>query len=84
MKTLEIKETPGGRAIFVDGELFDWGLEEEDLKRAKEFSETSLALRKSIHGDIQRHFLDSFAEFIGKAVSLRELNEAIESGCIDA
>lgn len=80
---LEIKEhSEGHRAIYVDDVLFDWGLEQEDVERAKKFAKSSDVLKKTIQNDIQKHFLDSFAEFLGKTVSLRELNEAIESGTI--
>ena len=83
MAKLEIKEHADGyKAIYVDDVLFDWGLGPEDVERAKKFAKHSEMLKKTIQGDIQKHFLDSFAEFLGKAVSLRELNEAIESGTI--
>ena len=83
MATLEIKQHPDGyKAIYVDDTLFDWGLDPDDIERAKEFAKSSDVLKKTIQNDIQKHFLDSFAEFLGKAITFSELNAAIESGQI--
>jgi len=77
---LEIKEHNGCKVIYVNDTLFDWGLDPEDVERAKKFAKSSDVLKKTIQNDIQKHFLDSFAEFLGKAVTFNELNAAIESG----
>ncbi len=83
MAKLEIKEHPNGyKVIYVDDVFFDWGLSPEDVERARKFAKNSNVLKQTIQNDIQRHFLDSFAEFLGKTVSLQELNEAIENGAI--
>jgi hypothetical protein len=83
-KTISTCETPDGKFIVVDDEVFDWGLEPEDLERAMKLAKNSDMLKKTVQRDIREHFMDSFAEFLGKAVSLKELNEAIESGWIEA
>jgi hypothetical protein len=83
-KTLEIKQHPDGyKAIYIDGVLFDWGLEPEDIERAKKFSRHSQTLKETLQRDIRKHFTDSFAEFLGKAISLKEINDSIERGWIE-
>lgn len=86
-KTLTISEiiTDEGetqRAIFVDGELFDWGIDPKELKKATRFAQDDASIKKAIHGDVQKFFVDSFCEFVDKKMTLKEINDAIESGTI--
>lgn len=67
-------------ALYVDGELFDWDTDKEALQKAKQFSAHYTFLAESIAGDIQKHFLDSFSQFIGRDITLKELNQAIQKG----
>ena len=69
-------------AIYVDDVLFDWGMEKEHLSNAIEFTKNDSTMKKSLNEDIKRHFIESFSEFIGKEITLEEVNEAIESGRI--
>jgi hypothetical protein len=68
------------RGIFVEGELFDWGLDEADLKTAKTLIRQEPLMRKSVMGDIQSHFVACFSEFIGQEVTLSQINEALRTG----
>ena len=68
------------RGIFVERELFDWGLEEKDLKMAKTLIKQEPLMRKSVMGDIQSHFVACFSEFIGCEVTLVQINEALRTG----
>ena len=70
------------RALFVDDTLFDWGLDEADLQEACRLSESNPIIQKSVQGNIQQHFLESFSEFIGREITLQEVNVAIETGKI--
>lgn len=63
--------------------VFDWALVEDGLKKAREYVAKNPMTHEVVYGDIQKHFLDSFAEFVGKRLSLKEINEAIEKGCIE-
>jgi hypothetical protein len=83
MKSLKIKEHNGYRAIFVDEELFDWEMDAKSLEDAKKFHSNNPSLKKSVEGDIQSHFLESFSEFIGKPITLNELVESIRSQSIE-
>ena len=68
------------RGIFVEGELFDWGLEVKDLKIAKALIKQEPQMQKSVMGDIQSHFIACFSEFIGREVTLSQINEALRTG----
>ena len=67
------------KGIFVDGTLFDWGVDEEDYKQA-------LALgpqyKKAIEASIAQHFIASFSEFMSRDITLDEVNEARKIGWI--
>jgi aminopeptidase-like protein len=88
-KKLEIKpwlDEESGRtvnAIYLDGRVFDWGLVEDGILRAKEYIVQNPMVREVVYGDIQKHFLDSLSEFVGREVTLKELNAAIEKGYIE-
>ena len=71
------------KAIFVGGILFDWGMPKEELDKAVKLFGNDPFLKKSVHGDIQRYFLESFGEFIGREVTINEVNEAIEAGSVE-
>jgi len=68
------------RGIFVEDELFDWGLDEADLKTANALIKQDPHMRKSVMGDIQSHFVACFSEFIGREVILSQINEALRTG----
>ena len=70
------------RVIYIDDVLFDWGMEKEHLSNAIEFTKNDSTMKKSLNEDIKRHFIESFSEFIGKEITLEEVNESIESGRI--
>lgn len=67
------------KGIFVDGTLFDWGVDEENYKQA-------LALgpkyRIAIEESIAKHFVESFSEFLSRRITLEEVNEARRTGWI--
>ena len=68
------------RAIFVDGELFDWGIDPQQLQTAKAFIAQNPEMRKSVMGDIERHFVSCFSEFLERDITLAEINRALETG----
>lgn len=67
------------KGIFVDGTLFDWGVDEENYKQA-------LALgpqyRAAIEASIAQHFIASLSEFMGHEMTLEEVEEARKTGWI--
>ena len=70
------------RALFVDDILFDWGLEKKSLLDARKLGESNPTVQKSVQGNIQQHFLESFSEFLGREITIQEVNVAIETGKI--
>jgi hypothetical protein len=72
----------GQEVIVVDGEVFDWGLDEDSISHANRFSSNKDTMR-AIHEDIRKYFLESIGELLGFEVSMRDINEALRAGCID-
>ena len=70
-------------ALYFNGELFDWGLDEKELIKAKDFCCEDNFFMKTIHGDICKYFTSCIEEILGKQVSIKEINEAIKKGYID-
>ena len=71
------------RALYFDGALFDWGMDPLELRQAKSFCDNDPFLKKSIHGDICKHFLNCLSEVFERKVTLKELNAAIKQGYIE-
>jgi hypothetical protein len=71
------------RALAINGEVFDWGLEKEDMESAKKMCGSDPFLKKSLHGDICRHFITCLSEFLGKEITLKQVNEALEQGYLE-
>jgi len=40
-------------------------------------------MKENFIGNMLNHFVDSFSDFLGKKVSLKELNDALEKGYIE-
>src|SRR3990172_5434024 len=73
------------KGIFVDGELFDWGIDEDEYNEAVKWANNQLTKEEcllKIHQSIEEHFVESLSEFIGRAVSIEEVQEARASGWI--
>jgi len=67
-------------ALFVDGCLFDWGLELDDLKTAVGMCQNNESAKNTLRTDISSHFVESFSAFVSKELTLKEINAAIEKG----
>lgn len=78
----ETREHKGQKVIFIDGLLFDFDIDEDSLKEAKRFCGDDLLLKKAVHGDIKRVFLESLSKVLGRPISIKQVNEAIISGSI--
>lgn len=89
MRKIEVKlwfdaeQNKSVNAIYVDDEVFDWGLVEDGLRRARQYVKKNPLMEKAVYGDIQNHFVNSFSEFLGHPVTLNDINEAIEKGHIE-
>ena len=83
IKRITIHEIDGMKILAVDNEGFDWGIDEEGLKKAALKIKKDPHMREMYVGNIQKHFIKSMSEFLGKEVTLKEVNDAIESGSIE-
>lgn len=73
-------EARNGR-IFIDGEPFDWSLDDEAIEQANDLSDTH-EFARAVHNDIMGHFLDSLSEVLGFRPSMKQVNEALDGGFI--
>lgn len=84
VSTLELEE--GGkpkRYLVFDNEAFDYELSESDLSRAIHYCGDDPQAKKTLHGEIQKHFLTCLTEFLGFPVTLEELVKAIHEGQLE-
>lgn len=71
------------KALTVDGEIFDWGLELDSWSEAKKVISQHSELTETVTTSILNHFCECFSEFVGKNMNLEEINEAIKRGYIE-
>ena len=67
------------QGIFIDGQLLDWSVDLHDLLESKKMGPK---FAKSVEIDIIRHFLQSASDFLGRKLSVEEINEAKKNGYI--
>lgn len=80
-KTIEIRRHNGENCIFIDNQLFDWGIDEEAIDQIKKIeNEEDL---KKIKENIKNFFLDCFSSIVGKEITIKQLYKAIESGQLE-
>lgn len=70
-------------AVVVDGHVFDYLIDEDELKRAIVFCNHIPARKKLVVQDITNHFIECFSEFVGRAVTMKEFMEAVQVGELD-
>lgn len=67
------------KAIFIDGEMLDWQI---DMNSYVEAAKMGFHFRREIQRDIERHFIESVSDFIGRKVTIEEIKQAIKTGWI--
>ena len=75
-------EVPGPffqKNVYIDGELFDWEIDEEAYKWAQSKGPMILAV---VQQDICKHFLDCLSEVVGRKITIQDLQEATKTGWI--
>jgi alpha-L-arabinofuranosidase len=80
---IEIKNHENQKVLFINNEMFDWQIEEEELDDAVKFANNDEKVKKAIKADIQNFFLSCLSEVVGQNITLKELNDAIEKGCLE-
>ena len=67
------------KGIFIDEKLFDWKVEEESFDYA--FSQGPKYFQ-DFQKEVEKHFLESVSDFMGRKVTTEEINEAVKTGVI--
>lgn len=80
---VEIKKQENQNVLFINDEIFDWQIEEEELGDAIKFANNDEKVKKAIKADIQNFFLSCLGEVVDHKITLRELNDAIEKGYLE-
>jgi hypothetical protein len=83
-KSFEVKIRPakgGGieKAIFIGGELLDWQVDINSLVEAMRMGPMYM---KAVQKDIEKHFVESVSDFVGRKVSADDIKKAIKDGYI--
>lgn len=78
-REIEFKQI--GESIVIDGERFDWDLDDESIEDANRHANTP-AFMRAIHADIMSHFLGSLEAVLGFRPTMRQVNQALEKGFI--
>ena len=73
----------GCKAIVMNNEVFDWGMDEESLRQAIFMCKTDPEVKSNFLADIQNNLVVAFSEFVGKPCTLLDINLAIENGYIE-
>jgi len=79
---VKMRPTPGGgieKTIFIDDELLDWQVDIDSLMDAMKMGPQYM---REIQRDIERHFVESVSDFIGRKVTAQEIKTAIKTGYI--
>jgi hypothetical protein len=80
VKTVNLE---GVNYIVVDNEAFDWSIEPEFVKMVQFQIKNDPEMKDNYIGSIFQHFTKCFSEFLGREVSLQEINKAIQEGYIN-
>lgn len=67
------------KAIFINGEQLDWSVDASSLMEAARMGPTFFRV---VQRDIEKHFVDSVSEFVGRKVTPDEIKTAIKTGWI--
>jgi hypothetical protein len=73
----------GKNYLVVDNEAFDWDIDPDQLKNLEISIKADPEMRESYIANIFEHLVSCFSEFVGKKISLKEINDSLERGYID-
>jgi len=66
--------------LFIDGDLFDWEVDQQSL--AQVYASGDIYLIRAAQKDIEKHFLESLSEFVGRKITKEDIDEAEKTGWI--
>ena len=67
------------KAIFIDDEMLDWSI---DMNSYLEACRMGFMYQREAQRDIERHFIDSVSDFLGRKVTMDDIKNAIKTGLI--
>lgn len=67
------------KAIFIDGEKLDWSI---DINAFLEAKKMGLQYQIAVQKDIEKHFIESVSDFLGRHVTMEDIKTAIKTGWI--
>ena len=67
------------KAIFIGGEQLDWAVDASSLMDATQMGPMFF---RAVQRDIEKHFVESVSEFVGRKVTPDEIKTAIQTGWI--
>jgi len=78
---VKMRRHKGGiqKAIFIGGEMLDWSV---DVSQMMDAMNMGLAFYRAVQRDIEKHFVESVSEFIGRKVTPEDIKKAIKEGWI--
>ena len=82
-KSFELIEHEGQNFLALDGEAFDWGVDNVDIPKLRLACKKDEGVKDSFVGSIKHHFITCLGEFLGREVTFREINESLEKGYIE-
>lgn len=67
------------KAVFIGGEMLDWSVDIQSLMEARAMGPKFF---RAAQRDIEKHYVDSVSEFIGRKVTATDIKKAIKTGWI--
>ncbi len=75
----EIRRFNGEDLIFIDNQYFDFAIDDSALEKVNSLEGEEL---EKVHENIKNYLLTSLAQVLGRAVTMKEVMEAIKTGYI--
>ena len=82
-KHLKVLKIENKNYIIVENEGFDWEIESEQLRKVELSIKNDPLMKENLIGNMFNHFVSCFSDFLGRKVSLEEINDALEKGYIE-
>lgn len=67
------------KAIFIDNQMLDWTM---DITSFLECCKMGPEYKFAAQQDIEKHFIESVSDFLGRKVTIDEIKAAIKTGWI--
>lgn len=79
---VKFKQQPDGKidkAIFINGEMFDYSIDQKSYNKACEMGPDT---KGAVQQNITEHFVNSLSEFLERKVTMADVINAINTGWI--